>query len=280
MINYRLVVTVLFAGFALLEALFGRLLQREETKTKDVLIEVASGVAIPTVIVPTTLYLAPLLVERVAPGSAGAWAHWPWWGMFGVLLIADDLTQYGWHRLSHEVPWLYNFHRAHHSGRYMSVRVVYRNSLLYYAAMPGLWLSAMLMHLGFGPVYVVYIIAKMAVIIGAHSSVPWDAPLLRNRWTRPVMWLVARIISTPATHAAHHGRHLADGVTHYKGNFGNFLFLWDVLFGTAKITNRRPTEFGLENVASASWFQELIWPTRSEASAELAQPSPVEGQRQ
>jgi sterol desaturase/sphingolipid hydroxylase (fatty acid hydroxylase superfamily) len=137
---------------------------------------------------------------------------------------------------------------------------VYRNSLIYYALMPSLWFSAALIHMGFGPVYVAYIIPKMLVISAAHSSVPWDQRLLEYRVTKPIMWLLSRIISTPATHAAHHGRHHEDGVTHYKGNFGNFLFLWDVIFGTAKITNRRPSTFGLENVEPASWFQELIWP--------------------
>jgi len=67
-------------------------------------------------------------------------------------------------------------------------------------------------------------------------------------------------ISTPCTHAAHHGKHAADGVTHYAGNYGNFLFLWDVLLRTAKITGRRPTRFGLENVEPATWQQELLWP--------------------
>jgi sterol desaturase/sphingolipid hydroxylase (fatty acid hydroxylase superfamily) len=159
----------------------------------------------------------------------------------------------------------------------MSVRVVYRNSLIYYALMPGLWISAALIHLGFGSVYVVYIIVKMSVIIGAHSSVPWDAPLLRNRYTRPLMWVVARVISTPATHAAHHGRHQTDGVTHYKGNFGNLLFVWDILFRTAKITNTRPHEFGLEDVEPATWADELLWPGLSSVAndGERAQaPSP------
>ena len=35
-------------------------------------------------------------------------------------------------------------------------------------------------------------------------------------------------------------------MTHYRGNYGNFLFLWDVMFGTAKITRRRPDTFGVE----------------------------------
>ena len=81
------------------------------------------------------------------------------------------------------------------------------------------------------------------------------------------MWLVERTISTPSTHSAHHGKHLADGVTNYKGNFGNLLFFWDVLFGTAKITRRYPAEIGIENLPPITAAEQLAWPVfRSEAT--------------
>ncbi len=258
--SYTWLVAGIFTAFAVLEFTMGRFLQREHSSGKDAVLEIVAILLIPLVIIPTTITVAGALTENLVPGSADAWSHWPAWLMFVVLLLGDDLTQYWWHRLSHSVPWLYGFHRAHHSGAYLSVRVVYRNSLLYYALMPGLWISAVLMHLGFGGVYAVYIVAKMTVIISAHSSVRWDQPLLKQRYLRPIMWVVLRVISTPTTHAAHHGKHAADGVTHYKGNYGNFLFFWDVLFRTAKISDEVPDEYGLEACEPASWFEELIWP--------------------
>ena len=100
----------------------------------------------------------------------------------------------------------------------------------------------------------------MTVIIGAHSDVAWDEPLYKIKWLSPVMWVVERTISTPSTHHAHHGRHKSDGVTNYKGNFGNLLFFWDVLFGTAKITRRYPDSYGVENLAPATLGQQLAWP--------------------
>ena len=72
------------------------------------------------------------------------------------------------------------------------------------------------------------------------------------------MWVVGRVISTPATHSAHHGLSESDGVTFYKGNYGNLLFLWDVLFGTARISRRRPVEFGIEKLAPVSTFDLLV----------------------
>ncbi|MEM7515334.1 MAG: sterol desaturase family protein [Myxococcota bacterium] len=258
--DYKIIVALIGLSYALLELACGRFLHRETTQRRDVILEVGGALGLSVMIVPAILWASATLTEVVAPGSKDALAYLPGWTMFVVLLFADDLLQYGWHRLVHSVPALFRFHRAHHSAAYLSVRCVYRNHLLYYVTLPGLWVSGVLLHLGFAPAYYVYFIAKMTVIIAAHSSVPWDEPLYRTPTLRPVMAFVARIISTPRTHAAHHGRHADDGVTNYKGNYGNFLFLWDVIFGTAKFGDRRPEAFGLENVQPRHWVHEFLLP--------------------
>jgi len=98
----------------------------------------------------------------------------------------------------------------------------------------------------------------MTIIFGAHSSIRWDK-LLRNRaWLSPLGWLVERTISTPATHHAHHGMSADDGITHYKSNYGNMLFIWDIIFGTALITRKHPKQFGIEHLESSDWKQELF----------------------
>lgn len=255
----KLYVTLVLLGFGLFELVLGRFINRRKSTFKDVVMDLGSAILVPLVIVQTILGLSSVVGEWLVPNSAELFADWPWWAMFGVLLLADDLTQYLWHRASHS-SFLYPLHRAHHSASYMSVRIVYRNNLVYYFLMPGLWLSGLLVYWGFGPVYPFYLAAKMTVIIGAHSSVPWDAALYRWRFTRPLMWVVERVISTPATHSAHHGLHAEDGVTHYKGNYGNFLFLWDVIFGTAYITRRRPQDFGIENVPPVGLLEEFVFP--------------------
>lgn len=142
----------------------------------------------------------------------------------------------------------------------MSVRLVYRNNLFYYAMMPGIWLSAVLVYLGLGWVYAGYIVVKLLVVTAAHSDVAWDRPLYRIKALSPVMWLVERTISTPSTHHMHHGRHADDPAVNYKGNYGNLLFLWDVLFGTAKITRSYPQSYGVENLPPAHFGQQLAWP--------------------
>ncbi|WP_419533170.1 sterol desaturase family protein [Endozoicomonas sp.] len=126
--------------------------------------------------------------------------------------------------------------------------------------MPSIWLSGVLIYLGFGWVYAGYLIVKLTVIIGAHSEWKWDAVLYRHKALHPVAWVIERVISTPSTHSAHHGLNNEDGITHYKGNYGNLLFFWDVLFGTAKITRQYPEEYGVSGMLKSDWKEQLIWP--------------------
>ena len=272
---HTIAIIAIYLGFALLELWRSNLFGKEEQTRDDGIVEAVSMTVLLAVTQPTVLLAAGALAQFVAPQYAGALAGLPLVAAIGLFLILDDMMQYWWHRASHSTPWLYNLHRAHHNARYMSVRLVYRNNIIYYAMMPSLWLSGILIWLGLGWVYAGYIVVKLLVITGAHSDVAWDKPLYAIKWLSPVMWLVERTISTPATHHAHHGRHADDPAVNYKGNYGNLLFFWDVLFGTAKITRTYPKSYGVENLAPANLGQQLLWPIFPEAKAkpnETAQP--------
>lgn len=260
-------IAAIFVAFALLEACRGSFFRKPGQTTDDAVVELVGTPILLLITQPTILLLAYQGMAAVFPGQAGAWRGLPLAAQLALLLLFDDMAQYWWHRASHSSRWLYNLHRAHHSGEYMSVRISFRNNLFYYLTMPSLWFSGALIYLGLGAVYVPYVVVKQLVIIAAHSDVPWDRPLYRIRWLSPVMWLVERTISTPSTHMAHHGKHAADGVTHYKGNYGNLLFFWDILFGSAKITRAYPAEFGIENLPRINAAEQLAWPLlRSEAT--------------
>ena len=211
---------------------------------------------------PLIFWVVRTVGLAVAPAAQNAWAGLPLYAMVLLFLVGDDMMQYWWHRLSHS-PMLWPLHRAHHSAQYMSARMIYRNNFFYYLAMPSLWISGILIYLGLGDVYLVYIVVKLAVITGAHSAVRWDEPLYKVRALAPLMWVVQRTISTPATHWAHHAMTNTDGVGHYTGNFGNLLFFWDVLFGTAHITRQYPRNVGLQDdklFGAERWYVELFYP--------------------
>ena len=242
------------------EILFTRFFRKPGQTRGDGWVELVSTGALVLFTQPLVLGMGIGLGALLFPESADVLKSWPFLAVFALFLVFDDMTQYWWHRLSHSVPLLYNLHRPHHEAAYMSIRIVYRNNLFYYLFMPGIWLSGVLIWLGGGWVYAAYLVIKMTVIYGAHSDIRWDAPLYRVAWLSPLMWVVERTISTPATHAAHHGKHAGDGVTNYKGNYGNLLFFWDILFGTAKITRRYPESFGTENLPPTSAGEQVLWP--------------------
>ncbi len=267
----NIVLAAIILGFAGLE-LASRRYKDFHATPDDTKLELAMFLALLAVTQPLVFAVTGKLCTLALPAAKGAWAQMPWWAMTAILLIGDDMTQYWWHRLSH-TPLLWPLHRAHHTAHYMSIRVTYRNNFFYYLMMPGLWVSGVLIYLGFGNVYLVYVVVKLTVIMGAHCAVRWDEPLYRRRWLRPLAWLVERTFSTPATHWAHHALTNSDGIGHYKGNFGNLLFVWDLLFGSAKITRRYPARVGLQDdllFGKERWFVEMFYPllgSRRENSA-------------
>ena len=212
---------------------------------------------------PLAILATAKLGAWLAPGYQGVLAGLPVWATIAILLVGDDMTQYWWHRLSHS-PMLWPLHRAHHSASYMSIRITFRNNFFYYLMMPGLWIAGSLLYLGIdGMVYALYVVVKLAVILGAHCSWRWDEPLYKVRALRPVMWLLERTVSTPATHWAHHAITNEDGIGHYTGNYGNLLFSWDILFGSAHITRRFPAQVGLKDdqlFGAEHWSHQMFYP--------------------
>ena len=255
-----IIVIGILLAYGLAEFLRSDLFSKKEQCRNDGIAEAISAFMLLIVTQPLIIASVSLLGKRYFPEYQGALSGLTVFAAIPLFLVLDDMMQYWWHRASHSFAWLYNLHRAHHNARYMSVRLVYRNNIIYYAMMPSIWFSSILIYLGLGWFYAGYLVVKLAVVTGAHSDIKWDAPLYRNPWLSPVMWVVERTISTPATHHAHHGRHAEDPAVNYKGNYGNLLFFWDILFGTAKITRSYPQSYGVENLPDATLGQQLLWP--------------------
>jgi sterol desaturase/sphingolipid hydroxylase (fatty acid hydroxylase superfamily) len=252
----------LIAGYAAMEFVSRRYQDTVRSTGNDTKVELVMFLSMLAVVQPLAVLTTNFLAATFIPAARGTWHDVAWWKQVLVLLVVDDMVQYWYHRLAHK-PFLWPLHRAHHSARYMSIRMTYRGNLFYFLLMPGVWLSGLLVFLGFGQVFMAYSVVKQAVTLGAHSAWRWDEPLYRIRVLRPLMWVLERTISTPATHWAHHAAHDRDGIGHYRGNFGNLLFLWDVLFGTARITRHYPDKVGLEDdylFGEEHWIDQLFYP--------------------
>lgn len=212
---------------------------------------------------PTHTFLMAAIPSVLLPASAGALADTHWTLKVLAFLLFEDLVQYWWHRGCHTIGPLWPTHMAHHSAPYMGTRMSLRNGLAYQVLLPNRYTAGMLIYLGFGDVYVWYSTIKTTITAGAHSEIRWDAFLYRYRALRPLVWVLQRTISTPTTHFAHHARDNDDGIGNSRGNFGNLLFFWDVLFGTARITQQYPKAFGLKlapGAQEAPWQVQLLYP--------------------
>jgi len=253
-------IIVIYLCFAALEAARTGFFGKKGSTRDDSIVEATMAFVLLAVVQPGVILVSAKLFSMIIPTYAGVLSTLPFLAGFALLFICDDLVNYCWHRNAHRRPSFYKLHRPHHEGEYMSVRVVFRNGTFYYLLAPYYWIGGALLFMGLGWVYAAYTVLKAVITFACHSDICWDKPLYRNKWTSPLMWVVERVIVTPSFHHAHHGKHKADGVTNYKGNYGNLLSFWDVIFGTAHITRKFPQAYGIEDLPPTSVGEQLFWP--------------------
>lgn len=141
------------------------------------------------------------------------WLH----AVLAVLLL--DAWTYTWHRLNHRVPFLWRFHRVHHSDAQMDVTTASRfhtgeivlSSLLRIPLIVALGVSAWEL--------VLYETLMFAVVQFHHANIALPAR---------VEAVVNKVIVTPAMHKVHHSRWQPET----DSNYSAFLSVWDRLFGS------------------------------------------------
>lgn len=255
----KLIPAAVLLILGIMEALGGLYFSGKRSKT-DYTIELVSLATLPTLIQPGIFLVTFFGMNFFLPNLENYFINLHFMWQIVTFLILDDMVQYWWHRWSHTNMTMWKLHRPHHVVEEMGVLVTYRNAILYYALMPGIWFSGILIYLGMGYVYIFYVTVKLIVILLAHSETKWDRYLYRYKVLHPLAWIIERTISTPSTHFAHHGLTAEDGISHPNGNFGNLLFFWDILFGTAKITRKYPEKFGAWNQIKEPWYIQLLFP--------------------
>lgn len=160
-------------------------------------------------------------------------SSWPkGWALLAFFLVSD-FVQWNTHRLLHRVPWLWNFHKVHHSVKEMG----FAAHLRYHWMEPVVYKSLLYIPLaligGFG-VEDVAIVHFFALAVGHlnHANLGWDYGLLKY------------ILNNPKMHIWHHAKKLPANVK-YGVNFGLSLSIWDYLFRTDYIpSSGRDIELG------------------------------------
>lgn len=157
-----------------------------------------------------------------------------------LALVLLDGWMYLWHRANHAVPFLWRFHRTHHSDDRMDVTTATRFHLGEHA------LGAVL-RLGLVPLagfdlahLLVYDILVIAVTQFHHAN------LSLGRLDRPLRWLLV----TPALHQVHHSRDQPET----DSNFATILSVWDRLACTLRLRDDPSTiRFGLDGFDDPHW---------------------------
>jgi sterol desaturase/sphingolipid hydroxylase (fatty acid hydroxylase superfamily) len=271
--GYGFILFIIALG--LVEVAFG--LYGPEWNRNEKTLDLACFVLPKLIFAPFFAWFSLTVLPFLLPHQHNMFAWVPFFWGFLILCVADDLTQYWYHRVHHEVPWLWRFHRTHHSAPYMGMSMSGRQNAFYSIFFSQTYVTSVLVYLGLGPAAVVVLTVKSTITTLAHSSIPWDKPFYRFKVLHPVAWVLERLISTPATHHAHHAATTDDGIGYYKGNFGNMFFLWDVIFKTAHISRQYPKEYGISHYEKDPWYAQLLWPILKSnvPGSELAADGPV-----
>ncbi len=180
----------LLVGIA--EFLFG-LYEKRWTRTER-LTDIISFILPKIVIRPAIVWFTLWVLPFVFPDLKGTFSWVPfWWGFF-IIAVADDLTQYWYHRIHHQLPILWRFHRTHHSAPYMGMAMASRQNIIYTIFFSQIYLTAALTYLGLGESALLVTGVKSLITLAAHSSIAWDKPFYRYKALHPIAWVLERLI--------------------------------------------------------------------------------------
>lgn len=178
------------------------------------------------------------------------------WGIFNWLKLPElvrlpaviltfDLWMYIWHRLAHQAPLIWRFHRMHHSDRQMDVTTAFRFHLGEILLSSIIRLPVYLL-IGIRPMELaLYEALMMPVILLHHSNFYLPGSVDR---------VLRQIIVTPWMHWVHH----SDKQPETDSNFGTIFSWWDRLAKTFRLReNPREIIYGLEEFKDEPWL--TIW---------------------
>jgi sterol desaturase/sphingolipid hydroxylase (fatty acid hydroxylase superfamily) len=217
-------------GFIILllaELVFDTLSKKELFGTKDTFSSLAMGIGNVLVGLATKGVILAVYIWiyqfRFMTLNATLW--WVWL----LLLFADDLSYYWFHRISHSCRYFWASHVVHHSSQRYNLSTALRQtwtgnlsgSFLFWAWMP---------LVGFHPVMVMSMQAISLIYqFWIHTEAIGKMP-----------YLIELVFNTPSHHRVHH----SSDVKYLDRNHAGILIIWDKIFGTFVPEEGHPT-YGL-----------------------------------
>ncbi|SEW38002.1 Sterol desaturase/sphingolipid hydroxylase, fatty acid hydroxylase superfamily [Chitinophaga sp. YR573] len=152
--------------------------------------------------------------------------------ILGILLF--DFGSYLTHNLQHKVPFLWRFHRIHHSDLHLNVSSSLRfhpiDAIVALFIYQGLAVAVLGISM---TTFVIYGTIALPLLIMQHSNVKLPD------WFERIARLV---IATPGWHKIHHSAHRQLTDSHY----GDVFTFWDRIFGTWGHTQPHEITYGLD----------------------------------
>jgi sterol desaturase/sphingolipid hydroxylase (fatty acid hydroxylase superfamily) len=164
-----------------------------------------------------------------------------------MLFLAYELGYWLNHYLSHRIPFLWEFHKVHHSATVLTPLTNFRVHPVYMC----IFLNILAVCIGLTNGVGEYLLGQPASQYGLSDTniilvvfIYGYVHLQHSQlWISFTGWL-GRLLMSPAHHQIHHSRNPA----HFNKNLGSCLALWDWMFGTLYIpaAEREALEFGVE----------------------------------
>lgn len=138
-----------------------------------------------------------------------------WWAWL-LLFFLDDFSYYWFHRLNHQVRFLWAGHVSHHSSEHLNFATALRQGVgeRLHKFLFWMWLPL----LGFDVVMIFVVIGvSLFYQFWVHTELVKKMPI----------WFEA-IFNTPSHHRVHH----ASNIKYLDANHAGVLIIWDKIFGT------------------------------------------------
>ncbi|NQY66512.1 MAG: sterol desaturase family protein [Flavobacteriales bacterium] len=175
----------------------------------------------------------------------------PTWSQLLVLLLVADFSGWWIHRLLHRVPFLWEFHKLHHSVKEMGfaahLRFHWMETIVYRTLQ---YIPLAIIGFGLDDFFVVHM---FMLLIGHlnHANIKLNYGPLKY------------IFNNPTMHLYHHAKKVPN---RYGVNFGLTLSLWDYIFKTDYIPEESgDVELGFDgdDEFPENFTDQVIYPVRS-----------------
>jgi len=145
--------------------------------------------------------------------------HLPFWLQLALSIILLDFIIYVWHLLNHVVPFLWRFHRVHHSDLNMDVSTANRFHL-------GELLISGLVRLAVIYTFGIAAFAYVCFEITANVAVQFHHCSIKTADWFEKLWII--LFVPPSMHRIHHSVKFRER----DANYGVIFSVWDRLLGT------------------------------------------------